>query len=173
MTVELTQGERADLEKYNTDLAAEIAAMDDTELGMLAKRAELDATQYKSREDLVAAIKEKAAADYTAGKIELRKMVEEENRAADAQVANRSASARAVAGLNFNFCRDLPEEARSGSFSPIEGDAAFGGEYAVPNGRYRVVGSEWIFEIRGKRLVSAFVANASNNWGGDKVVQIE
>jgi aminopeptidase N len=173
MLEKLTQGERAELEKYNTDLAAEIAAMDDTELGLLAKRADVDASKYPKRDDLIAAIKEKASADFAAGKVELREMAESESQRVMATEEARPASARIIRALNASFCRDMPEEARAGAYEPTADEGEFGGEYAVANGIYRVLGSEWVFEIKGKRLIRAFNARPENKWGGDKVVQVD
>jgi hypothetical protein len=149
--------------------------MDDVELGLLAKRAEVDAAAYADREALAVAVKAKVAADFVAGKLALHKMVEDENTKADAVLVGQERGDSAIIRrLNAEFCRELPEGVISGSaFEPAEDHPRFGGEYAVADGRYRVVGSDFVFEIAGRRMAQAFAATRANAWGGGKVIAIE
>jgi hypothetical protein len=77
------------------------------------------------------------------------------------------------AELNAEFCRDIPQEGRHGSFEPEEDHPRFGGDYDVPNGKYRVAGSEWLFLIHKKKLQGAERATEANKWGGKHVIAID
>lgn len=191
MLDKLTPGEVAELAKYNADLAGEIEGMDSVELALLAQRAAIDPEKYPKREALVAAIKEKASADFAQGKLELRRMTEQQNERVDAEDAKRSPLARALRALNAEFSScvplpvkmfEVPEEPTKadmkmigywvGTFQP-NGDPRFAEEVAAKDGKYRVAGSPFVFEIRGKRVAAIHAANPANNFCGEGVVALE
>lgn len=196
--IELTPIERAEVEQYCKELAAEISTMDGVEIGILAERAQVDAEKFPERAHLEAAIEEKARADFIKGKVELREMTETQNKRADEEDRKRTAEARVLHALNREFSRivpatlhmfvmpELPENPTQedlrreklmqrmighwvGSYCPPRGDPSFGGEYAVPNGKYRVAGSPFIFEFKSRRLVEVRAANPDNDFGGEDV----
>lgn len=155
------------------ELAAEIKEMDDTQLAELAKRAEVDASAYPKREDLIAAIELKAEEDAAKGRQALRDIDAAQKAAVETEDTRRSEPARIIRALNAEWCREIPAEARGGHFEPDSDDPRFGGVYDVKNGKYRVAGSDWLFLIAGKRLVSAEFATEKNKWGGKAVIPIE
>lgn len=159
--------------KRKADLAAAIERMDDVELGLLASKNGVDIGGLTARADIVAAVEmkldddAKAAADAQAlADIE----ADQASEIADEE-DGRDATAKIVRRLNTEFCRDVPQAAREGSFEPEDG-GAFSGEYPVKDGRYRVVGSEWLFDFRKKRLALATRAAAANKFGGKGVIHI-
>jgi hypothetical protein len=170
----MTDAERAAEKARKEGLAAEMASMTDEQLADLATRAEVDAKAYPKRKDLIAAIELKAEADAAVGRQALREADEAQKKAVEDEDARRPAPSRIIVQLNAEFCRDMPEAARSsGAFEPDDGDPRFGGDYNVQNGKYRVVGSDWLFLIAGKRLVSAERATEANKWGGKAVIQVD
>lgn len=172
-TEKLTSAEQAAEKTRKAELAAEIERMDDTELALLAKRAGVDPAAFPKRPDLVAAIELKAEQDAALGRQALRDMDEGENRKVLAEDDRRAPTARILRALNAEFCRDIPQEGRAGSFAPDDGDVRFGGEYDVPDGKYRVGGSDWVFEITKKKLAGAVLASEANRYGGKGVIAVE
>ncbi|MFT0876003.1 hypothetical protein VRZ08_05540 [Rhodopseudomonas sp. G2_2311] len=122
------------------------------------------------------AAKDEAAAKQKAAEEAAKKLVDDEAAQAAkiaAEDSGRSAVDRVIRRLNSDFCRDLPEGARSGDYdADADRDQRFSEPYEVPNGRYRVAGSDWVFEIKSKKLVSAFRATDANRWGGKGVVSV-
>lgn len=171
--VKMTAGELADEKTRKEGLAAAMARMDDTELKLLALRAGVEADKYPKREDLIAAIELKAEADATLGRQALREMDEREAAAVSVEDSKRPASARIIRALNAEFCRDVPQAGRHGSFEPDEDDVRFGGDYDVPNGKYRVSGSEWLILIHKKKLQGIERATEQNNYGGKHVIAVD
>ena len=169
----MTSVELADEKNRKEGLAAAMARMDDTELKLLAARAEVEADKYPKREDLIAAIELKAEADAAIGRKALREMDEQEATAVSAEDSKRPATARIIRALNAEFCRDIPQEGRHGSFEPDEDHPRFGGDYDVPNGKYRVSGSEWLILIHKKKLQGIERATEKNNYGGRHVIAVE
>ena len=169
----MTAAEQSAEATRKAGLAAEMAEMDDAQLADLARRAEVDASAYPKREDLIAAIELKAEEEAAKGRQALREMDEQERLAVSNQDSKRSATSLIIRALNAEFCRDIPQEGRGGSFEPEGDDPRFGGVYDVKNGKYRVAGSDWLFLISGKRLVSAETATEKNGWGGKAVIAIE
>lgn len=174
MQDDMTDAERAAEQTRKAELAAEMQQMDDAQLAELAKRAEVDAKAHPKRDDLIAAIELKAEADAAEGRRAMRDADEKQKAAVEQEDAKRSEPARIIRALNAEFCREIPEAARaSGAFEPDDGDPRFGGDYNVKNGKYRVVGSNWLFLIAGKKLVSAELATEANKWGGKAVIPID
>lgn len=81
--------------------------------------------------------------------------------------------AKHLRGFNEDFCAKLPGDARFGRYDAEPGDRFAKVRVPVPNGRYRVVGSEWIHEFVGGRFVRAVRATAENEFGGADVVGVE
>lgn len=79
---------------------------------------------------------------------------------------------RIVLGLNQSFCSDVPAEARAGSFDVPSDHDRFGHHYDVPDGVYRVEGSDWLFTFAKKKLANVTRAAAENDFGGDKVIVV-
>ena len=169
----MTAAEIVAEKKRKADLAAEIERMDDTEIKMLAERVGVDPAATPARKDLVAAIELKAEADAAAGRQAIRDMEAEEGTAVADEDARRGPTARIVRALNADFCRDIPQDGRGGSFEPEEDDARFGGDYDVPNGKYRVTGSEWLISIHKKKLMGIERASEANKYGGKHVIPID
>ena len=59
----------------------------------------------------------------------------------------------------------------SGNYVQAEGDQYDGKEYPIADGRYRVAGSDWIFDFEGGGFVEAMHAEPPD-YGGDKVIAI-
>jgi hypothetical protein len=169
----MTPAELADEKKRKAGLAAEIERMDDTELKLLAARVGVDPATTPERKDLVAAIELKAEADAAAGRQAIRDMDEQERTAVSDEDSKRPATARIIRALNAEFCRDIPQEGRHGSFEPDEDHPRFGGDYDVPNGKYRVSGSEWLILIHKKKLQGIERATEKNNYGGRHVIAVD
>lgn len=174
MDKEMTASEQAAEKQRKADLAAELERKDKVELGLLAKKIGVPGhDKLHTRKDLIAAIEEKADADAAAGRQKIRDMEAEEGRFVAGQDDSRPQSSRVLRALNAEFCRDIPQEGRAGTFEPEDNDARFGGDYDAPDGKYRVVGSDWIFEIKGKKLASAIRASEQNRYGGRDVESVD
>lgn len=167
-----TAAEIEDARKH--DLAAKLKRMDVTELKIYAEKTGVDISSAPHRDDIVAAIELKEENDAKAAAAQ--KAIEDDEaaqaRAIKDETDQRGPIERRIRALNGDFCRDVPQEARGGSFEPGEDHERFGGEYDVPDGRYRVTGSEWLFDIEDKRLARAQRATEQNRFGGNKVVAI-
>ncbi len=172
-TETMTAAEIGAEKQRKADLAAEIERMDDTELKMLAQRMGVDPAATPARKDLVAAVELKAEADAALGRQKIREMEAEEEASIANEDTRRPASARIIRALNAEFCRDIPQDGRGGSFEPEEGDPRFGGDYDVPNGKYRVTGSEWLISIHKKKLMGIERASEANKYGGKHVIPID
>ena len=173
MDDKMTAAEIAAENQRKTDLAGEIERKDDVELKLFAGRVGVDADKYSVRADLVAAIELKAEADAAAGRKALKDMEDEEALKVAGEDDARPPQARVLRTLNAEFCKDIPQDGRHGTFEPSDGDIRFGGDYNVPNGKYRVAGSEWVFDIQKKKLVSAIRASEQNKYGGKGVIAID
>jgi hypothetical protein len=68
-----------------------------------------------------------------------------------------------------------PAGRRAAVSSPEEDHPRFGGDYDVPNGKYRVAGSEWLFLIHKKKLqgVERSRATEANKYGGKHVIAVD
>lgn len=54
--------------------------------------------------------------------------------------------------LNSHICGAVPQDAaQSGAYEPKD-DPRFAGATPVPDGRYRITGSDWILTVRSRRL---------------------
>lgn len=159
--------------KRKADVTAAIERMDDVEVGLFAEKNGVDLAGLSTRVDKVAAIELKLDADAKAAADAAAIADIEADQADDiaAEDDGRDATARIIRRLNSEFCGDVPQAAREGGYEPDEG-GAFSGEYPVKDGRYRVVGSEWLFDFKKKRLVSANRASAANKFGGKGVIPI-
>lgn len=173
MANEITAAEQAADKQRKTDLVKAIERMDDVELGLFAKQIGVDPAQHPGRKDLVAAVELQDEANAAAGRQKLRDMEVAAAKDIADEDTRRPPVSRIIRALNAEFCRDIPQEGRGGRFEPDDGDLRFGGDYAVPDGKYRVVGSEWLFEIRKKMLVAAELASEKNRWGGKGVIAID
>lgn len=169
----LTEAEKAADRQRKADLIASIERKDDVELNMFAKQIGLDPEKYSSRADLVTAIESLDEDNAAAGRQKIRDMETEEANSVASENDRRTAGSRIMHALNAEFCRDIPQEGRSGSFEPEDDDPRFGGDYDVPNGKYRVAGSEWLFLIAKKKIVSVERASERNKFGGKGVILID
>lgn len=161
--------EKAAEAKRAAELKKELKALSDAQLQARAEQSGVDLSRCKTRDDVETAI-EKHEHD-AAGKARLEAL----QRAEDDAARNNpepSATAKIVHGLNNAFCADIPQEGRAGNFVPEEDGAFSAEEYDVPDGTYRVAGSDWYFVIKGKKLAQAARASAENKWGGKDVVQV-
>ena len=90
-------------------------------------------------------------------------------------VASRN---EALIAFNADFCRGPPQDPKSGQhakdgiYTQVEGDKYDGREYPVPDGRYRVAGSEWLYDFEGGLFIEAVRASAQNEYGGPNVIAI-
>ncbi len=151
-------------------LLQELSALSEADLAKRAGVEGVDPKKYKTREELVAAVEAKISDEI--GKVRLAEMEKAEAEAAKMASSLDNVS-RVVRALNAEFCRDIPQEGRGGAFEPEEDHPRFGGDYNVPNGKYRVAGSEWMFLIHKKKLQGAERATEANNWGGKHVITVE
>lgn len=78
---------------------------------------------------------------------------------------------KTIRQVNTDFCREVPQELRNGG-EVEEGHARFGGRYKVPDGTYRIEGSEWLYTFAGQRLKGVGIASAANKWGGESVKSV-
>lgn len=84
----------------------------------------------------------------------------------------------ALVGFNSEFCRDLPQDPRSGQhakdgrYDAVEGDRFAGKLFPVPDGAYRVAGSDWVHAFEGGAFVHAFRATKENGFGGPDVIAV-
>ena len=156
-----------------TDLAAKLARMDATELTLYANQIGARVEAQMSDEDIRAAIEltEENAAKAEADRVRIAQMEADEGDKIITENDGLDATSRAIRRLNTEFCRHVPQNAVGGSYEPGD-DERFTGEYDVPNGKYRVTGSEWVFEIKKKALVSVVRAVPENNYGGKAVVAV-
>ncbi|MCD0419484.1 hypothetical protein LOC51_19895 [Rubrivivax sp. JA1024] len=151
------------------------ADMSDADLLALAQSIGVDVFKGDasglSRDDLIAAIELHEEAQVEAAAKQLAADEAAQAASVAREAGDRSPSDQVIRRLNADFSRDVPQAARSGEFDPA-GDPRFGGEYDVPNGRYRVVGCDWVFQIKSKKLASVLEASPANKWGGKSVVMV-
>lgn len=76
---------------------------------------------------------------------------------------------RTVLRVNRDWCAALPPEAVGGSFDVPADHDRFGDRYDVPDGVYRVQGSDWLFTFSKGRLVNGSRATPANEFGGPAV----
>jgi hypothetical protein len=170
----MTAAEQQAEKQRKQDLAAEIERMDDVELRMLAVRIKVpEVDKLTARKELVDAVESKAEADAALGRQAIRDMEAEEDGKVSSEDARRPATSRILRALNAEFCRDIPQEGRGGHFDPGDDHPRFGGSYDVPDGKYRVTGSEWVFEIKKKKLAGALQASEANKYGGKGVIAVD
>jgi hypothetical protein len=91
---------------------------------------------------------------------------------ADSKITIQPAQAKALHALNIAFCANLPQGARaSGHYDADPADAVAKRRIAVPDGRYRLAGSDYVFTIAGGRLKEAVRADPPH-FGGDNVIAV-
>lgn len=74
--------------------------------------------------------------------------------------------------LSATFMAALPAGAyQAGVYHAQDGDAFDGQAFKAPNGRYRVAGAGWIFDIRKGRFLEA-VRAVPPKFGGDDVIGV-
>lgn len=161
-------------EKRKKELHAELARKDKVELDLYAKQHGIDLGDAKSVDDKRTAIELHAEdqAVKAIGEQRIKHLEDEQAKSVRTENDDRDDTAKTMRQLNALFCRDIPQPARAGTFKPEKDDALFGGDYDVPDGKYRVAGSEWVFEIRKQKLVNALQASAANQWGGKGVIPV-
>ncbi len=161
-------------EKRKEDLHAELKRKDAVELDLYAKQHGIDLGEAKTVADKRAAIELHAEdeAKKAIGEQRIKHMESDQGKKVANEDQQRDDTARTMRQLNALFCRDIPQPARAGTFKPENGDVLFGGDYDVPDGKYRVAGSEWVFEIRKHKLVNALQASAANQYGGKGVIEV-
>lgn len=81
------------------------------------------------------------------------------------------AQAAAVRDFLADFCRDLPQEARGGLYRAVKGDRFAATRVLVPDGRYRVMGSDWVLGFERGKFLDA-VRAVPPDFGGAGVVEI-
>jgi hypothetical protein len=79
--------------------------------------------------------------------------------------------AEIVRAFNKDFCAHLPGDARFGRYSAETGDSFAAERYRVPDGRFRVTGSEWVLCFQNQRFVDAIRA-VPPDFGGADVVEV-
>lgn len=83
------------------------------------------------------------------------------------------AQAKALHALNHGFCIELPDDMRqSGRYEVQAGDRFARQRVPVPDGKYRLAGSDYVFAIAGGRLTQAVRADPPD-FGGDDVIAVE
>lgn len=80
------------------------------------------------------------------------------------------AQVRSLIALNAEFCRDVPQEARGGRYGAVD-RKRFARQIPVPNGRYRVTGSDWILTIDRSAFAAAERA-VPPHYGGPDVIPV-
>lgn len=83
----------------------------------------------------------------------------------------KPAQENVIRQFNADFCRDLPEGALSGLYSARKGDRFDGRRVMVPDGRYRIAGSDWILGFERSRFIDAVRAGPPD-FGGSGVVVV-
>jgi hypothetical protein len=72
-----------------------------------------------------------------------------------------------------DFAGRLPEGvAGARTYTPAPGDRFADRRLRVPDGTYRVTGSDWLIVIKGETFLGAELATRENDWGGADVVQV-
>lgn len=160
--------------KRKADLSADLERKDDTEIALYAAQIGVTVTADMKRPDIVAAIELKAEDDAksAASAAAIKAMEDEEAAKISAEALGGDAASRVIRRINASFCADIPQEARAGGFEPEEDHERFGGSYDAPNGTYRVLGSEYLITIKGKRIARIEKATLQNNYGGKSVVAV-
>lgn len=69
---------------------------------------------------------------------------------------------RAVRSVHAAFIKDLPRSVRSGGVHAVDPESPEAGDHAVPDGRYRVSGSDYILEFSGGKWAGAVRASPRN-----------
>jgi hypothetical protein len=83
------------------------------------------------------------------------------------------AQTKALHALNAKFCANLPQSTRaSGRYEADKADKVARERILVPDGRYRVSGSDFVLTIVGGRLREAVRADPPH-FGGDNVIAVE
>lgn len=165
------------MEKFK-ETAAKLRDMNADQLKQYAADNKVDVSKAESADDVRQLLLEDAENKLSPGeKDQLRKARLDEADAQDRAAAAKrkpdlSEVERTVVRINLEFCRDIPQSGRGGTFTVEKNDPRFGGDYAVPNGTYRVAGSDWLYTFRGGRFVSAHLATPENRWGGEKVISV-
>lgn len=80
-------------------------------------------------------------------------------------------AATALRGLLARFTGNVPQAARGGAYEPKPGDGLGDDDLDVPNGTYRVHGSDWLITIAKKRFTLAARAMPPK-FGGANVIQV-
>lgn len=161
-------------EKRKKNLHEELKRKDATELKLYAQQHSFDLSGAETVADMRAKIELLAeeVAKKAATEEEIKHLEDEEMRKIAREGGDRDQVNKDLRALNALFCSAVPQAARDGSFEPEKGDPVFGGEYEIPNGKYRVVGSEWVFEIRKGKLAGVVRAAPQNGYGGKDVIAV-
>jgi hypothetical protein len=156
------------------DLRAELAKLDDKDLlnAAIDLNVSIDPTDTRDEREFaiasarIAADEQAAAAAAEAAAKEKEQAAREafyKTKEGRAQRAKDEAQARdrAVRAVNAGFIRAVPRPALSAGAHAVDPDSAEGrAEYPVPDGGYRVVGSDWVMQFKGGRWVAADLAHA-------------
>lgn len=165
--------EQQALAKRQADLLAELNALPDADLQKRAAAEGVDTSKLKTRENVVEAIEIKISDDEGKARLEAMQRAEDELARSDKE-SGTDRVARTIRTLNAAFCADIPQSGRGGSFSPDDDPGGkFDGGYDVPDGKYRVTGSDWVFSIKKKKLDEAVLATPENKYGGKGVIAVE
>lgn len=173
MEIELTAAEQAQVKQAMDGLTAEVKTMDDAALKGLAAKIGVEAEKFPKRDDLETATLNKAHEDAIAGVKKIRAMDEEEAAMIATADDKRPEASRIIRRLHAEFTRDIPQDARGGVYEPDDDHPVFGGDHAVPDGKYRPAGADHIYQFKKKRLVSVYRADASNDYGGKGVQPVD
>lgn len=96
------------------------------------------------------------AAERKAKEVADRKAAPADGEMHEADIPARDRSIRSV---NAAFIKDLPRAVRSGGVHTVDPDSPEAGEHRVPDGRYRVSGSDYVLEFRDGKWAGAVLAN--------------
>lgn len=81
--------------------------------------------------------------------------------------------ATALRDLTARFAGNIPAKALKGSpYQPEPGDGVSDAVLDLPDGTYRVSGSDWLVMVEDGAAVQFERANAVNKFGGDSVIEV-
>lgn len=75
-------------------------------------------------------------------------------------IDERAARDTAIRSVHAGFIRALPSSARMQGTHQVAPDSIAAGDHPVPDGRYRVLGSDWVMSFKDGKWASADMAHA-------------
>lgn len=139
-------------------LEAQLKAMSDQDLQKYADENKIDVSKAGSREAaeavIVVAAEEKARAEFDAAA----------DKPADRGPELDKVQAATVRNVWDNFSRNVPYGAQSSGYHDLPDDQRKDApDHGIPNGRYRVLGADWIMIFEDGRFVEAEKATPTTN----------